>query len=50
LQSQGWLDPDARATEKLFVEMIESGTSGRARVDQAISTANTSLNTLLQTR
>lgn len=47
LLAKGWLDPDAIATEKLFGEMVESVTSGRSRVDEAVSRANNSLNTLL---
>lgn len=48
LLSSGWLDPDPVKTKSIFTEMIESVTSGRARVDQAVNTANTALNTLLE--
>ncbi|MHB1330396.1 MAG: extracellular solute-binding protein [Minisyncoccota bacterium] len=48
LQSEGWLDPDPFKTETIFTEMVESVTSGRARVDTAISNANASINTLVE--
>lgn len=47
LLSAGWLDPNPVRTESIFTEMVESVTSGRARVDQAVSTANTAINSLL---
>jgi len=47
LQSAGWLDPDPIKTSKLFVDMVESVTSGRSRVDVAVGTLNTALNALL---
>ena len=47
LQSTGWLDPDPEKTEKMFVDMIESVTSGRARVEMAVNTLNSSLNALI---
>lgn len=48
LLSGAWLDPDSSKTKEIFREMIESVTSGRVRIDQAVSNANTSLNTLLE--
>lgn len=48
LQSYWWRDPEPKATKKIFVDMVESVTSGRARVDEAVSTANTALNNLLE--
>lgn len=47
LQSTGWLDPDAEKTKAIFVDMIESVTSGRARVDVAVSDGNKALSALL---
>ncbi|HRH25562.1 MAG TPA: extracellular solute-binding protein [Parcubacteria group bacterium] len=48
LQSDWWRDPEPKATRKIFVDMVESVTSGRARVDEAVSAANTALNNLLE--
>lgn len=48
LQSRGWLDPDALKTKKIFTDMIESVTSGRARVDESVNNANSSVNALLE--
>ncbi len=48
LQSTGWLDPEPAETKKIFVEMIESVTSGRARVEEAVNTASGALNTLIE--
>jgi len=48
IQSRGWLDPDDVGTDQIFTNMIESVTSGRARVDQAISTAQDQINALIK--
>lgn len=48
LQSRGWLDPDPIKTKTIFTEMVESVTSGRARVDTAVNNANSSINTLIE--
>ncbi len=40
LQAHGWLDPDSGATQGIFSEMIEAVTSGRSRVSEALSNAN----------
>jgi ABC-type glycerol-3-phosphate transport system substrate-binding protein len=40
IQSRGWRDPDYKKTRTIFNEMIDSVTSGRARVQEAISRAN----------
>ncbi len=48
IQSRGWLDPDDAETASIFTNMIESVTSGRARVDEAISTAQDQINTLIK--
>jgi ABC-type glycerol-3-phosphate transport system substrate-binding protein len=49
LQSTGWHDPDPSGTEKAFVELIESVTSGRARIEEALRTANNTINALADT-
>lgn len=48
LQARGWLDPEPAKSKTIFNNMIESVTSGRARVDEAVGTANTALDALLQ--
>lgn len=48
LQADGWLDPDSSATYSIFVNMIESVTSGRARIEEALRTADSAINALLQ--
>lgn len=48
LQSKGWLDPDAAATEKIFNEAIESVTSGRARAVEAINKASREIEALIK--
>ncbi|MEX0932470.1 MAG: extracellular solute-binding protein [Parcubacteria group bacterium] len=48
LQSRGWIDPDARATQSTFREMIESVTSGRARVTEAVRQGNNEINALIK--
>lgn len=40
LQSKGWLDPDHTRTSVIFTDMIDSVTSGRARVQEALSRAS----------
>lgn len=48
IQSRGWLDPDSSKTKDIFVNMIESVTSGRARVAEAINAANQEVNSLIK--
>ncbi|MDO8505188.1 MAG: extracellular solute-binding protein [bacterium] len=48
LQSKGWLDPDRAATDKIFSEAIESVTSGRARVAEAINKVNREIEALIK--
>jgi len=43
VQSKGFIDPDDAKTQSSFVNMIESVTSGRARVSEAVSTASSEL-------
>lgn len=47
LVSQGWLDPDSVATDRIFQNMIESITSGRARTSEVVSQASGEIDTLL---
>lgn len=47
LQSKSWLDPDAVGTEEIFNSMIDSVTSGRARVSEAAMQANNELDNLI---
>ncbi len=48
LQSRGWLDPDALGTGTVFRDMVESVTSGRARTNEALSSANSALEALIK--
>ncbi len=48
IQSKGWLDPDEGGTNQLFIDMIESVTSGRARVSEAVNKGNNEMNALLK--
>lgn len=47
VRSKTWLDPEPRKTDLIFRNMIESITSGRARVLEAISTADKEISNLL---
>lgn len=48
LQSRGWLDPDHEKTNPIFLEMIDSVTSGRARTSEAVNKANRQLEGLIK--
>jgi ABC-type glycerol-3-phosphate transport system substrate-binding protein len=48
LQSRGWLDPDDDQTKVVFKEMIESVTSGRARISEAVTRANREVEALIK--
>ena len=48
LQSTAWLDPRANETDLIFETMIESVSSGRARVNEAVNTAHQELGNLLR--
>jgi len=50
LISKAWLEPDSAETNDIFQNMIESVTSGRARLSEAINTADEELNLLLRSR
>lgn len=48
LVAKGWLDPDSMKTEQIFKDMVESVTSGRLRMGQAISEASNQLDAVLK--
>lgn len=48
LISRAWLDPNNNQTDELYKEMIESITSGRLRVSEALGDANLELRRLLE--
>lgn len=48
LWSRGWLDLNQKGTDAIFQKLVESITSGRARLEVAISTAQNELQNLLQ--
>lgn len=48
IQSKGWLDPGRLATKAIFSEAIESVTSGRARVLDALRKANREIDDLIK--
>lgn len=48
LITRGWLDPNPRATESIFKQMIEDITSGRSRVNSAITDAGGRLQLLFR--
>ncbi len=47
LISKGWLDMSVAQTNRIFQTMVESVTSGRADIDNALKTAHEELNLLL---
>lgn len=47
IRSKTWLDPEPKETNKIFKDMIESITSGRARTGEAISKTSRELTSLL---
>ena len=48
IQSHGWYDPDDKATSIIFTNMIEAVTSGRARIDEALMSAEDQINALIK--
>jgi len=48
LISKGWIDPDGAKSSVVFRDMIESITSGRARLSESLQRANDSLNLLFK--
>ncbi len=47
IQAVAWKDPDTDATRKIFYNMIDSVTSGRARVEEAVNNAQDELQALI---
>jgi ABC-type glycerol-3-phosphate transport system substrate-binding protein len=50
IQSRGWIDPNPSGTDKIFRELIDSVTSGRARTSEAVQQADNSLQALIDGR
>ena len=48
LLSRSWIDPDPAKSSAIFRDMIEGVTSGRARLSEALSTADAELNNALR--
>ena len=48
IRARGWLDPDKVETNTIFRNMIESVTSGRSRVGEAVARASREISNLLQ--
>ena len=48
IQARAWLDPNNKETKNIFTEMIESVTSGRARVNEALREADKDLKAILE--
>lgn len=48
LQSKSWTDPNALETQKIFANMVDTVTSGRARTAEAVSKADSELKSLLE--
>ncbi|MEK7147881.1 MAG: extracellular solute-binding protein [Patescibacteria group bacterium] len=47
LQSKVWLDPDPLETEKIFRDMVDTVTSGRARTSETVNKASGALDSLI---
>ncbi|MEK7642783.1 MAG: extracellular solute-binding protein [Patescibacteria group bacterium] len=47
IRARGWLDPEPKSSDSAFRNMIESITSGRSSISDAITGASTELNALL---
>ncbi len=48
IMSRGWLDPDALKTSAIFQEMVESYTTGRGTLEDAVGIASERLDSLLK--
>lgn len=48
VQSKSWFDPSPEATDSIFLDMIESVTSGRKKVGDSITDARTRMDRLLK--
>lgn len=46
--SKTWLEPDAKRTEQIFADMVNSVVSGRKRVSDSVKTAHEELSNLLK--
>jgi ABC-type glycerol-3-phosphate transport system substrate-binding protein len=47
LQTKSWLDPDRVTTGEILTDMVDTVTSGRVRVSQAVNRANEQLQSLI---
>jgi ABC-type glycerol-3-phosphate transport system substrate-binding protein len=47
IRAKAWLDPDPNESDRIFKNMIESITSGRARTNEAVSRAHRELSDFL---
>lgn len=50
IQSRGWIDPNPAESDKIFKEMIDSVTSGRARTTEAVQQADSALQAVIDNR
>lgn len=48
LAARGWLDPNPKESENIFKRMIEDVTSGRERISEAVTDAETRINQLFR--
>lgn len=48
LQSKSWVDPNTTGSAKVFSDMVEAVTSGRARTSESVSKADRELETLIK--
>lgn len=48
IRARAWIDPDKDETNLIFKNMIESVTSGRSRVSEAVSRASREINNLIK--
>jgi ABC-type glycerol-3-phosphate transport system substrate-binding protein len=48
IQSKSWLDPSPEGTDAIFLDMIESVTSGRKTIGDSITDARTRMDRLLK--
>ncbi len=48
LQSKNWIDPDSLASDVIFKDMINSVTSGNARIQESVARANRELDSIIK--
>lgn len=48
IKSRSWLDPEPKETNVIFKNMVESVTSGRARISEAVIRASNEINSLIK--